>query len=97
MKKNELQYNVLYSYTDENEKGSEKLVSEHVITFVLSGSIQFHINQGVVEHHAGQLGLLRKNLLLRSYKYPDSDGRPFQSFNVFIDQESLKNIALLII
>jgi len=93
MKKNELQYNILYSCTDEKEKGSEKLVSEHVVTYILSGRIQFHINQGMVEFEAGQMGLLRKNLLLRSYKYPDADGRPFQSLNVFIDQESLKRYS----
>jgi len=95
MKKNELQYNIMYSCTSEKERGSEKLVSEHVITFIISGRIEFHISQGVREYQAGQMGLLRKNLLLRSYKYPATDGRPFQSLNVFIDQESLKKFSTI--
>ena len=48
MKKNELQYNILYSCTDEKERGSENLVSEHVITFILSGRIQLYVNQVLV-------------------------------------------------
>ncbi|OKS88761.1 hypothetical protein RG47T_4239 [Mucilaginibacter polytrichastri] len=39
---------------------------------------------------AGTIGLLRKNLLLKSVKYPAADGTAFQSFNIFLDQESLK-------
>ena len=93
MKKNELKYNILYSCTDEKESGSESLVSEHVISFILSGRIQFYVNQVLVEYKAGQMALLRKNLLLRSFKYPANDGKPFQSLNVFLAQESLRKFG----
>lgn len=93
MKKNELKYNILYSCTDEKERGSENLVSEHVIMFVLAGKVQFHFGGRLIEFSGGQIALLRKNLLLRSFKYPTTDGRPFQSFNVFLDQESLKKYS----
>ncbi len=93
MKKNELKYNFLYSCTDEKERGSENLVSEHVIMFVLEGKVQFHYSQGFIEFGEGQIGFLHKNLLVRSFKYPAENGRPFQSFNVFLDQNSLKKYS----
>jgi len=80
MKKKEFQYNILYACTDEKEKSSE---------------IHFHHNQGVAIYGTGKMGLLRKNLLLRSIKYPAIDGKPFQSLNVFLDQERLKEYSAL--
>jgi AraC-like DNA-binding protein len=93
MKKNELKYNILYSCTDEKERGAENLISEHVLMFVLAGKVQFHFSLGLIEFREGQIVLLRKNLLVRSFKYPAENGRPFQSFNVFLDQESLKKYS----
>jgi AraC-like DNA-binding protein len=93
MKKNELQYNILYSCTDEKERSSENLLSDHVITYILSGKIQFYVNQVLVEYKSGQMALLRKNLLLRSFKYPGDDGKPFQSLNVFLSEGDLRTFS----
>jgi len=93
MKKNELQYNILYSCSDEKERGGEKLVVEHVLCFIISGEIQFYNNKGMYLYKAGKMALLRKNLLVKSVKYPATDGTPFQSLNVFLDQESLKKYS----
>src|ERR1700748_718027 len=93
MKKNELQYNILYSCTDEREKSSESLIAEHVLTCVLTGEIKLHTNQGAFVYGAGKMGLLRRNLLLRAVKYPAADGTPFQSLNVFLNQDVLKKYS----
>lgn len=93
MIKDELQYNILYSCTDAPKRGGDQLVTEHVLSYVVSGSIQFHNNQGVFEYGAGKFGLLKKNLLLKSLKMPAANGTPFQSLNVFLDRDSLKKYA----
>lgn len=77
MIKDELQYNILYSCTDEPKRGTEQLVREHVLSYVVSGSIQFHNSEGIFVYGAGKFGLLRKNLLLKSLKIPSADGTPF--------------------
>lgn len=95
MIKDELQFNILYSCTDERKRGGEQLVSEHVLSYIISGEIQFYNNHGKFIYKAGQIGLLRKNLLLKSVKIPAADGTPFQSLNVFLDQDSLKKYSSL--
>jgi AraC family transcriptional regulator, exoenzyme S synthesis regulatory protein ExsA len=93
MKKDDLQYNILYSCTDERKRGGEQLVGEHVLSYVISGEVQFFNLMGPVTYGPGQIGLLRKNLLLKSVKIPAADGRPFQSLNIFLDQHSLKKYS----
>jgi AraC-like DNA-binding protein len=90
MKNDELQYNILYSCTDERKRGGEQLVQEHVLSCVISGEIQFHNNQNLYRYGTGSVGLIRRNVLLKSIKVPSPDGRPFQSLNIFLDQQSLK-------
>ncbi|WP_114937635.1 helix-turn-helix domain-containing protein [Mucilaginibacter endophyticus] len=93
MKKNELQYNILYSCSVEKERSGEKLVEEHVLSYVISGEVHFFSNQGRIVGKAGAIGLLRKNLLVKAVKYPAADGTPFQSLNVFLNQDILKKYS----
>lgn len=94
MIKDELQYNILYSCTDARKRGGEQLVTAHVLSYVLSGEIHFHSNQGTFIYRAGHIGLLKKNLLLKSVKIPGADGTPFQSLNLFLHQDGLRKYSI---
>jgi AraC family transcriptional regulator, exoenzyme S synthesis regulatory protein ExsA len=95
MTSHELQHNILYTCTAEKKRGGEELVHEHVLSYVMTGEIRFYHNGGAFTYGPGSVGLLRKNLLLKSSKEPAPDGTPFQSLNIFLDQHSLKKYASL--
>jgi AraC-like DNA-binding protein len=89
----ELQYNILYSCSAERKRDGEAVVQDHVLSYVITGEITFYYNGGVFTYGPGSIGLLRKNLLLKSVKVPALDGNPFQSLNIFFDQSSLRKYS----
>ncbi len=93
MTNHELQHNILYTCTAERKRGGEEIVHEHVLSYVITGEIRFYHNGGTFIYGPGSVGLLRKNLLLKTGKEPASDGTPFQSLNIFFDQGSLRKYS----
>ncbi len=93
MTSHELQHNILYTCTAERKRGGEEIVHEHVLSYVISGEIRFYHNGGAFIYGPGSVGLLRKNLLLKTSKEPAPDGTPFQSLNIFFDQGSLRKYS----
>ncbi|RYD95831.1 MAG: AraC family transcriptional regulator [Sphingobacteriales bacterium] len=93
MTTNELQHNILYSCSAERKRDGEAIVADHVLSYIISGDITFYYNGGSFTYSAGAIGLLRKNLLLKSVKAPAADGTPFQSLNIFFDQASLRSYS----
>lgn len=41
----------------------------------------------------GSIAIVRRNTLLKTVKYPQSDGHPFQSIAIFFDRATLKKIS----
>ncbi|WP_316826302.1 AraC family transcriptional regulator [Pedobacter miscanthi] len=93
MTADELQHNILYSCTSERKRSGEAIVQDHVLSYIITGSITFYYNEGFLTYGPGSVGLLRKNLLLKSIKEPAANGSPFQSLNVFFDQNSLRKYS----
>lgn len=89
----EQQYNILYTCTAGRKRGGEELVREHVLSYVITGEIHFFHNGGAFTFGPGSIGLLRKNLLLKTSKIPTPGGEPFQSLNLFLDQASLRGFS----
>ena len=88
-----LQHNILYTCVAERKKGNEEIVQEHALSYIMTGEITLYFNGGVFTCGPGMIGLLRKNLLLKSVKAPAADGTPFQSLNILFDQDSLRKYS----
>jgi len=93
MTSDELQHNILYSCSAAKKRDGEAIVHDHVLSYVITGEITFYHSGGTFTHGPGSIGLLRKNLLLKSVKIPAVDGTPFQSLNIFFDQSSLRKYS----
>jgi AraC-like DNA-binding protein len=93
MTNSELQYNILYSCSAERKRDGEAIVQDHVLSYVITGQITFYYNGGTFTYGPGSIGLLRKNLLLKSVKIPAMEGTPFQSLNIFLDQSTLRKYS----
>lgn len=89
----ELQHNILYTCTSERKRGGEELVHEHVLSCVITGEMHLYHNHGTDVYGPGSMGLMRKNLLLKSGKEPAPDGTPLQTLNIFLDQASLRKYS----
>jgi AraC-like DNA-binding protein len=92
MQEDSPQHNILYSCAGEAEAGHDHFVYEHSFALVTSGVAECYTDNGVVIYPAGSLCLFRRNQLLRILKKP-SDGKPFTSITIFLDQETLKKYS----
>lgn len=90
----QLHHNILYSCTYDIKRSTEQIVPEHVLAYVISGSIEFYTASGIKKFPAGSAGIIRKNYLARATKYPDADGKPAETINIFLLQKTLHKYAL---
>lgn len=93
MEQHTSQYNFLYSCTGNTEKEHDPFVYEHALGFLISGSMEIHTPQGVVEVFAGTIALARKNQLIKAIKKPDGN-KPFISISIFLPTEILKEYSI---
>jgi AraC-like DNA-binding protein len=84
--------NLLYSCVSQKQRGNEQFVYEHALGYVISGETHFQTNSGVQIVKAGQMGIARRNQLVKSTKVPPPDGE-FKSVNIFLDQAFLRRYA----
>lgn len=91
--KDSLQHNILYSCTAEPKKGEDPFVPEHCLTYIQSGEIDIHNNNGVITYGKGSLGLIKRNQLIKAVKRPLAH-EPFLSVNIFITQETLRKYSI---
>jgi len=95
MERHEQQYNLLMSTCfTAGHKGEENLAPEHVLAYRITGESRTFIGENVYVSKPGSIALVRRNTLLKILKYPEPDGRPFQSIAVFFDQATLKKISM---
>lgn len=81
--------NLLYSCIDEKARGNEQYVCEHALGYIISGETHIQTPEGKKVFGAGQIGLVRRNLLVKSIKVPPPGGE-FKSINIFLDQDFLR-------
>lgn len=90
----QLQENMLFSCVHEQHFGTEQLVLHHALSIVISGKMEIFTPEGSRFFEEGKMGIMRKNTLLKTRKHPASDGRPFKSFTIFLDDAFLQQFAL---
>jgi AraC-like DNA-binding protein len=91
--KNVMVQSILFTCEHQKKYGDEQVVLEHALGYIVSGKIQFQTNGKTTVHEAGNIGLIRRNELIRAIKMPDDNGLPFKAINIFLDQNSLRNYA----
>lgn len=84
--------NLLYSCIDQKTRGNEQYVCEHALGYIISGESRISTPDGDKVFGAGQIGLVRRNLLVKSIKVPPAGGE-FKSINIFLDQDFLRRYS----
>jgi len=84
--------NLLYSCVDQKQRGNEQFVHEHALGYVISGETRIQTTDGVKVFGAGNVGLVRRNQLVKSVKVPPPGGE-FKSINIFLDQDFLRRYS----
>lgn len=90
----QLQENMLFSCVHEQHFGTEQLVIHHALSIVISGKMEIFTPEGSRFFEKGEMGIMRKNTLMKTRKHPSTDGKPFKSFTIFLTEESLRQFAL---
>lgn len=86
-------HNLLYSCVYEKERGNEQFVEEHTLGIILSGELHLFTDRGTIILKKDNLGLIRRNQLVKSLKFPDPNGKPFKAINILLVQNTLKKYA----
>lgn len=90
----QIQENMLFSCVHEKHFGTEQSVIHHALSIVISGKMEIFTPEGSRFFEEGNMGIMRKNTLLKTKKHPSPDGRPFKSFTIFLTEEFLQQFAL---
>lgn len=89
VKKLPIQYSCYFT----RSSAGEQFVTEHAISFVVSGSLELHDGAETVTLRSGDLYFCRRNSLMKYTKFP-IEGGEFRSVSIFFDQDSLRNFSL---
>lgn len=91
--KSHIQFNnLLYSCTEQKQRGNEQFVHEHAFGYIVSGEVHSLSNNEKQVFKQGMIGLVRRNQLVKSIKVPAS-GSDFKSINIFLEQDFLRRYA----
>jgi AraC family transcriptional regulator, exoenzyme S synthesis regulatory protein ExsA len=90
----QLQENMLFSCVHEQHFSAEQLIIHHALSIVISGRMELFTPEGSRFFEEGEMGIMRKNTLLKTRKHPAPDGRPFKSFSIFLTEDFLQRFAL---
>ncbi|AZB18523.1 AraC family transcriptional regulator [Chryseobacterium indologenes] len=85
--------NIVYSCYTELSRQGEHFVSDHVLSYQISGDLI--LNDGLHNYSAkdGSVRFLRRNQLLKFIKQPPPDG-DFKSLSIYLNQQILKDFSL---
>lgn len=84
---------ILYSCEYKKKISIENIVAEHSLIYVISGNLQMQIGGETFLYEAGDIGLIKRNELVRAIKIPDKNGFPFKSINIYLSQNTLISYA----
>ncbi|MDR1339713.1 MAG: AraC family transcriptional regulator [Prevotellaceae bacterium] len=90
---NQLIQNILFSCEKQKSHVAEQVVPEHVLVYVVSGNVEFLIEDEHLVAEPGSIILIRRNRLTKATKIPDPDV-PCKSINIFLTQEIIRTYAL---
>jgi len=82
---------VLYNCYIDGDREGEAFVSDHVFSYILSGTQQVWTGNQVLSFQPGDYRFFRRNQLTKYIKR--SGGEGFRSVSIHIDQETLLNIS----
>src|ERR1700761_4368654 len=89
----ELTGNVLYTCMYERKLAGEQYVAEHSMGYVIAGTAQFITAGGSSLHGPGSMGLVRRNMLLKTVKIPPPSGQ-FRSISMIFSQDLLREYSV---
>ena len=84
--------NLLYSCVDEQSRGYEQFVQEHSLGYIISGEIHLTTNKATNVGKSGNIGLARRNQLVKSLKVPPPGGQ-FKAINIIFTQDALRRYS----
>lgn len=84
---------IVYSCYASGSKSGEQFIPDHVLGYIISGSLVINDGQETYTFQEGDFRFLRRNHLAKFAKQPP-EGREFQSLSVFLDQETLRNFSM---
>jgi AraC-like DNA-binding protein len=79
---------IIFSCFSDGSRAGELLLKEHILCYIISGSIEAFDGARKHSYHKGNLFLYKRNTLTRFSKYP-ADGVPYKSISVILDREFL--------
>ena len=88
----ELIGNVLYSCIQERKRENEQYTPGHAMGYIITGDVQFFTATGVSTHGPGSMGLVKRDLLIKTTKIPPPGGQ-FKSISLTFPQEVLQDYA----
>ncbi|MDR1121017.1 MAG: AraC family transcriptional regulator, partial [Dysgonamonadaceae bacterium] len=86
-----LSKNILFSCEGQTRHVSEQVVPEHVLTFVVSGNVEFQFNEETLIASPGSIIIIRRNKPAKATKMPENRNEPCKTINIFLTQEMLRN------
>lgn len=74
-----------FLFVRERDKSFDKyqMVPELTLSFMISGKKELRFANQVINGQAGNIGLIRKNELLKSIQMKDEDGQDYESISIF--------------
>ena len=83
----------LYSCYVDKALGHEQFVSEHVVSYQISGETHIDHQQGTIILREGQIMISHRNQLAKAFKYPAKD-KDYRSLSVLLHGDRLQKFAV---
>lgn len=84
---------LVYSCVFEKHRGHEEFIPEYFLGFQMSGETHAFHSDGSSVITENTIVLVRKNQLIRTFKYPSKSGK-YQFLSITLDKETLQQYAL---
>lgn len=88
--------NTFYRCITESKMICHDMVEEHKIVYIMSGRLTLRCGNHKVDVENGQAVFVRRNHLVKEYKQPGSDGKPFKGLFFHLNSSDLRNMEGLI-
>jgi len=83
---------ILYSCYEQNSREGETFISNHVLSYILSGTQEMRMGNKTFNFKEGDIRFFRKNQLASFVKRPVNGA--FKSISIYFDEATLRNISM---
>jgi AraC-like DNA-binding protein len=83
---------IVYSCYVNRTREGEQFVSEHILSYQLSGTLTLYDGNKEYTFKEGDIRFVKRNRLLKFTKIPPEGGE-FRSLSIYLDQETLRDFA----